>query len=35
MDVKHVVPLTLLAQVCVSIVAATVCGAWFGSVAAE
>ena len=34
MDVKHVVPLTLLAQVCVSIVAATVCGAWFGSVAA-
>jgi ATP synthase protein I len=34
MDVKHVVPVTLLAQVCVSIVAAAVGWAWFGSVAA-
>jgi len=34
LDVKHVVPVTLLAQVCVSIVVAAVCGVWFGSVAA-
>ena len=34
MDVKHVIPVTLLAQVCVSIVAAAVCWAGFGSVAA-
>ena len=34
MDVKHVVPVTLLAQVCVSVVAAAVGWAGFGSVAA-
>jgi len=34
LDTKHVVPVTLLAQVCVSIVAAAVCWAWFGGVAA-
>jgi ATP synthase protein I len=34
MDVKHVVPVTLLAQLCVSIVAAAVCWAGFGGVAA-
>ncbi len=34
MDVKHVIPVTLLAQVCVSVVAAAVCWAGFGSVAA-
>lgn len=34
MDVKHVVPVTLLAQVCVSIVAVAVGGVGFGSVAA-
>src|SRR5881394_3453130 len=33
MDVKHVVPVTLLAQLCVSIVAAAVGWAGFGSVA--
>ena len=33
MDVKHVVPVTLLAQACVSIVAAAVGWAGFGSVA--
>ena len=34
MDVKHVVPVTLLAQTCVSIVVAAVCWAWLGGVAA-
>lgn len=34
MDFKHVVPVTLLAQVCVSIVVATVCAAAYGGVAA-
>ena len=34
MDAKHVVPMTLLAQVCVSVVAAAVSWAWFGGVAA-
>ena len=34
MDVKHVVPVTLLAQLCVSIVAAAVGWVGFGSVAA-
>ncbi len=34
MDVKHVVPVTLLAQVCVSIVAAAVGWVGFGGVAA-
>jgi ATP synthase protein I len=34
MDVKHVVPVTLLAQVCVSIVVAAVCWVGFDSVAA-
>ena len=33
-DVKHVVPLTLLAQVCVSLVVAAVLWAWLGNVAA-
>ncbi len=33
-DVKHVVPLTLLAQVCVSLVVAGAAWAWFGEVAA-
>jgi ATP synthase protein I len=32
-DVKHVVPLTLLAQVCVSLVTAAVVWVWFGDVA--
>ncbi len=34
MDVKHVVPVTLLAQLCVSIVATAVAWAGFGGVAA-
>jgi ATP synthase protein I len=34
MDVKHVVPVTLLAQACVSVVVAAVCWAGFGGVAA-
>jgi ATP synthase protein I len=34
MDVKHVVPVTLLAQACVSVVIAAVAWVWFGSVAA-
>jgi ATP synthase protein I len=34
MDVKHVIPVTLLAQVCVSIVLAAAFWAWFGGVAA-
>jgi len=33
-DVKHIVPLTLLAQVCVSLVVAAVLWAWWGEVAA-
>jgi ATP synthase protein I len=33
-DVKHVVPLTLLAQVCVSLVVAAVLWVWMGGVAA-
>lgn len=33
-DVKHVVPLTLLAQVCVSLVVAVVLWVWMGEVAA-
>lgn len=33
-DVKHVVPLTLLAQVCVSLAMAAVLWAWMGGVAA-
>ena len=32
-DVKHVVPLTLLVQACVSVVAAAVLWAWMGEVA--
>jgi len=34
LDVKHVVPVTLLAQACVSIVVAAACWAWFDGVAA-
>jgi ATP synthase protein I len=34
LDARHVIPLTLLAQVGVSVVAAAVCGIGFGSVAA-
>jgi ATP synthase protein I len=33
MDVKHVVPLTLLVQACASLAAAAVCWAWQGEVA--
>lgn len=33
MDVKHVVPLTLLVQACASVAAAAVCWAWQGEVA--
>ena len=33
-DVKHVVPLTLLVQACASLVVAAVCWAWIGSVEA-
>jgi ATP synthase protein I len=33
MDVKHVVPVTLLAQVCASVAVAAVSWGWFGSVA--
>ena len=32
-DVKHVVPVTLLAQTCVSVVAAAMLGLWVGEVA--
>jgi ATP synthase protein I len=34
MDVKHVIPVTLLAQACVSIVLAAAFWTWFGGVAA-
>jgi ATP synthase protein I len=34
-DVKHVVPLTLLVQACVSVVVAVVLWAWMGEVAAS